>query len=1115
MGKKDTTAPAEHSFTALPHALPWKTVAQEIGANIDSGLSAQECQTRAQQYGPNELTGDAGVPIWKVFVKQVTNAMILVLILAMILSYSVQDWIEGGVITAVIVLNVTIGFFQEFKAEKTMEALRNLSTPSARVLRDGVEAKVPSAELVPGDIVILVTGDVIPADLRLVECMNFECEEMQLTGESEPVAKDANAELESNIGVGDRINIAYSTTKVTKGRCKGIVVATGMATEIGKIALSVGGKGNRPANRTMDPKKGGWLAPVKGGSRRTWDFFGKFLGLTEGTPLQRKLAKLAYVLLFCACLLAIIVFAVNKFNVTHEVTIYAISLGIAIIPESLIAVLTITMAVGMKRMVTRKVIVRKLDALEALGGVTNICSDKTGTLTQGRMITKKVWIPGVGIYSVEKTGDPFDPTSGSIKLGEAPTEQPDAEKEFERQQEARDQARSALALKFDEPVSRKKTTTEKASGNPNEEEEAVTNGERPDVTPELEMLLHTAALCNIAKVRFDEQKGKWMGNGDPTEIALAVFAQRFSYEKVKLNESGWDPISEYPFDSGIKRMAVVYRKPTGEDVIYGKGAVERILERCTRYGPAAETITEERKEEILRQMSLLADQGFRVLALAQRSYPEKLSKTQWKDVSRDAVEQDYTFLGLVGIYDPPRMETKDAIKACTLAGIQVHMLTGDHPSTARAIARDVGIIPRDYSNLSADVVAAMVKTGVEFDAMTDEEIDQLPALPFVIARCAPDTKTKMIHALRRRNRYSAMTGDGVNDAPSLSEADVGIAMGMNGSDVAKSASSIVLTDDNFASIVNAVEEGRRMFDNIQKFILHLLVSNVGEVILLIIGLAFQDDRGISVFPLAPLEILWINMITSSFPAFGLGLENATADIMRREPHDNKKGVFTTQILVDMLVYGTIMGVCSLCTFIIIVYGVGGGNLGVDCNTKYSDSCDTVFRARGAVFAQLTWLILISAWEFKSIRRSMFRLDPYQTEHRFPFFRDIYQNKFLFWSVVIGALSVFPVVYIPTLNTNVFKHKGITWEWALSVGAVPVFICGVEAWKFIKRKFGLFNGGVSDRVKKDASISFRQGFFTMAKTMTRTSSANVSRTTTMEKRQPGVAPNNSSVADEHV
>lgn len=344
--------------------------------------------------------------------------------------------------------------------------------------------------------------------------------------------------------------------------------------------------------------------------------------------------------------------------------------------------------------------------------------------------------------------------------------------------------------------------------------------------------------------------------------------------------------------------------------------------------------------------------------------------------------------------------------------------------------------------------------------MTDDEIDAMPTLPLVIARCAPDTKTRMIAALHRRRCFAAMTGDGVNDAPSLQAADVGIAMGMGGSDVAKSASDIVLTDDNFASIVNAVEEGRRMFDNIQKFVLHLLASNVAEVVLLIVGLAFQDNDGVSVFPLSPLQILWINMLTSSFPAFGLGREKASASVMRRPPHDMKKGVFTWQVIVDMMVYGMIMGILTLLTFVIVVYGVGNGtpDLGIDCNRNHSESCHVVFRARAAVFAELTWLILISAWEIKSLRNSMFNLDPLRAEKesvKFPFFRDVWENKFLFWAVVIGALSVFPAVYIPGLNTDVFKHQGISWEWGLSFGAIIIFILGAEAWKGLKRRTGWF------------------------------------------------------------
>lgn len=377
------------------------------------------------------------------------------------------------------------------------------------------------------------------------------------------------------------------------------------------------------------------------------------------------------------------------------------------------------------------------------------------------------------------------------------------------------------------------------------------------------------------------------------------------------------------------------------------------------------------------------------------------------------------------------------------------MLTGDHPSTATAIAKEVGILPRNLNALSPTVAASLVLTASQFDGMTDSQIDSLPTLPLVIARCAPHTKTRMIAALHRRRAFAAMTGDGVNDAPSLQAADVGIAMGLAGSDVAKSAADIVLTDDNFASIVSAIQEGRRMFDNIQKFILHL------EVILLILGLAFRDARAFSVFPLSPLQILWINMLTSSFPAFGLGREKASSDIMRRPPHDMKRGVFTPQILVDMLVYGTLMGALSLLSFVIVVYSPSGdGNLGFDCNRTYSASCEVVFRARACVFAELTWLILVSAWEFKSLRRSLFALDP---GRRRSFFAQVYgANRFLFWAVVIGAASVFPAVYIPGLNSAVFKHKAISWEWGLAVGAVAVFVLGVETWKAVKRRTAWFD-----------------------------------------------------------
>lgn len=991
----------------------------------------------------------------------------------MALSYGVTDYVEGGVITAVIVLNVVIGFYQEFQAEKKMDSLRSLSSPSAAVLRDGSVDTIPSAEVVPGDIVRIKAGDTIPADLRLFDAMNLECDEKILTGEAVPVAKDVKAEFKDTeelaVGVGDRINMAYSSSTVTKGRGQGIVVFTGMYTEIGKIAESMQGK-KRSANRSMSRKKYGTFQPAKGAALRTWDGIGQFLGLTVGTPLQKKLSKLAYLLFGFAILLAIIVFGVNRFDVTSEVAIYAISTGIAIIPESLIAVLTITMVVGMTQMRKRKVVIRQLSALEALGGVTNICSDKTGTLTQGRMVTRRVWIPSIGTYSVKNAQDAADPTSGTVSGPMAHDASGDERAKLDEQS-------SSSGPTLDIPAEKAPREENGNAQSEKQEQGNVADG-LPEVVPELADFLNSTALCNLASVRHDEKTG-WHAIGDPTEIALQIFAHRFDFGKKTLESGGWEQLAEHPFDSSIKRMSVVYRHPNRDsNVVFTKGAVERVIELCTSLGTGKmETeMSSSAKEEVLNTMTSLADQGLRVMAIAKRELPAK-TDINLKD-SRDAVETDLTLLGLAGLYDPPRLETKDAVRCCAEAGIKVHMLTGDHPLTATAIAKEVGILPRDTKAIPTNVADALVKPAAEFDGMSDDEIDQMPTLPIVIARCAPNTKTRMIAALHRRHAFAAMTGDGVNDAPSLQAADVGIAMGLAGSDVAKGASDIVLTDDNFASIVNAIEEGRRMFDNIQKFVLHLLAANVAEVILLIVGLGFQDESGFSVFPLSPLQILWINMLTSSFPAFGLGREKSSSDIMQRPPHDNKKGIFTPQIIVDTIVYGIIMGTCTLLTFVIVVYGAHDSDLGMDCNRTYNDSCETVFRARAAVFAELTWLILIAAWEFKSIRRSMFNLDPARsTDSKFPFFKDIYNNRFLFYAVLLGALSVFPAVYIPGLNTNVFKHIDITWEWALSFGSVFIFVLGVEVWKGMKRSFGWFDpvGGA----RKEGSSS-KQGLFSFSK-----------------------------------
>ncbi|KAK9376162.1 uncharacterized protein V1513DRAFT_301365 [Lipomyces chichibuensis] len=1041
--KKDLIAQVHYSEP--PYRQPFAHVVDELNTNIEAGLMLAEAERRLTEYGQNKLDGESAVSLIKVIARQCTNAMGLVLVLAMALSFGVNDYVEGGVITAVILLNLVVGVVQEYRAEQTIDSLRLLSSPTATVLRDGVVDHIPSINVVPGDVIDIKTGDVLPADVRLVDTMNFETDEALLTGESLPVLKDHAIAIPDEVNVADRINVAYSSTTVTKGRARGVVIATGMSTEIGCIAASLARK-KRKSGRSMNARKYGPLQTVKGFSLRLWDAIGSFLGLTVGTPLQRKLAILAYFLLCFACFLALIVFAVNNFNASHEVAIYAISLGIAIIPESLIAVLTITMAVGMRHMVTRRVIVRKLDALEALGGVTNICSDKTGTLTQGKMLTRKTWIPGVGIYALTGSRSSVDPTSGNVEF--LPYTPP------YRVTDKDGQISPIAVSRTTENVS-SKCSDEKKNGI----SRAVVDPNHPD--PTLSAFLEACAICNLATIRFDKEKSQWMATGDPTEIALQVFSERFSCGKKSLIERGWIQLAEYPFDSDLKRMSVVFEGPSaekstnrGEVVVFSKGAVERIIDLCTgiAMGSNYEVMTESTKTEIMSVVTDLATEGLRVLAIARRV--ERNPKLSYLDYTRDHVEKELTLLGLAGIYDPPRLETKASVLQCAAAAIKVHMLTGDHPGTAQTIAREVGIIPRTADDLPSHVAGTLVMTASQFDALSDEEIDKLETLPRVIARCAPNTKVRMIEALHRRSAYAAMTGDGVNDSPSLKMADVGIAMGMGGSDVAKAASDLVLADDNFASIVSAIEEGRRMFENIQKFILHLLVANVAEVLLLVVGLAFKDRDGLSVFPLAPLQILWINMITSPFPAFGLSLEPASHDIMKRPPRDNKKGIFSWEIVADTLVYGFIMGACCLMSFTVVVYGHGNGALGENCNSGYSDSCEVVFRARAAMFAQLTWLILISALEFKDLRRSMFRLNV-DDRSVFPFFKDMYSNKFLLFSVIIGAFSVFPVIHIPKLSTDVFKMKPITWEWSLLAVVMVIFIFGVETWKFIKRQTDMF------------------------------------------------------------
>ncbi|CAG83559.1 hypothetical protein B0I72DRAFT_141664 [Yarrowia lipolytica] len=1066
VSSNSTTARTVTNSTALevppPYVQTIEQVTKQENANIHQGLSDSEVKDRLAKVGPNQLDEGEGISLIKVIVGQVANAMILVLIISMCISFGIRDWIAGGVIAGVLGINVLVGVIQQYNAEKTMDSLRSLSSPTARVIRNGEDTTVPSGDIVPGDLVVVKVGDTIPADFRIIEQVNFETDEALLTGESLPIAKDAEIVFDDiNLPVGDRINMAFSSSIVSKGRAKGIVTSTGMNTEIGVIAQSLKGqdRGFRPVKRDEFGKarKRDYMGAFFG---TCGDFIQTFLGTNVGTPLQRRLAKLALYLFGIAVIFAIVVMAAQKFDVNREVAVYAIATALAMIPASLVVVLTITMAVGTKVMVRRNVIVRKLDSLEALGAVNDICSDKTGTLTQGKMIARKVWIPSVGTFTVERSEEPFNPEQGVTDL--LPW---DPKTEYAKRRET-DDPRAFDDVMVD--VSRRNTDEQ---------------------SPLFRNWIDCASLANIAEV-FTDNEGAWKATGDPTEIAIQVFVSRLGKSREELmKQQGLVHVAEHPFDSTVKRMSAIYDAPDQSRVIFTKGAVERVLACVTTWtdpvsGDTA-TFDDTCVAEIEKQMETLAKQGLRVLAFATR--PMDASEDP---KARADVEKDLHFLGLVGIYDPPRAESAPAVAKCHEAGINVHMLTGDHPGTAKAIAQEVGIIPVNLYHYPQEVVDVMVMTAMQFDALSDEEIDALPVLPLVIARCAPATKVRMIDALHRRNRFTAMTGDGVNDSPSLKKADVGIAMGIAGSDVAKDASDIVLSDDNFASILNAVEEGRRMADNIQKFVLHLLAGNVGQAFFLLLGLVFQDDTGFSVFPLSPVEVLWIIMITSAFPAMGLGVEAAQPDIMTKPPRDPKEGLFNWELITDMVIYGLWLAAICISSFVIVVYADGKGQLGVDCNKEFSESCHFVYRARALAFVEMTWMLLVLAWEVIDMRRSVFAMHPDSETPYTQVFKDLWSNQFLFWSVILGFFTVFPVVYIPVINDKVFLHKGISWEWGVAVLGLILFVIGVEMYKWAKR---VFFRHYEKKQKKKAVISDFDDSDPFAKF-----AQTVSRSNTMEK-----------------
>ncbi|EGX88791.1 potassium/sodium efflux P-type ATPase [Cordyceps militaris CM01] len=858
--------------------------------------------------------------------------MTVVLVFVIAISFVLNEKIEGSTVATVIAVNTVIGLIQEYRAEKAIQSLSALTTPKCKVIRDGRGHSVKATTLVKGDLVSLVAGDIVPADLRLVQAINLSTDEAHLTGEAGAIAKKHDAIFDdADIPVGDRVNLVFSGSTVISGRATGIVVSTGMETQVGQIAELLSQKKRPPPGmnrmRTM-------MHCVLG-------FIRTILGLT-GTPLLVSLNKLALVLFGLAIVLVLVVFSICKWEINDDVLLYGIYVGVAIIPESLSAVLTICLAVAARAMAKGNVVVRHLAALEAVGATTHVCSDKTGTITQGRMVTRKVWLRDGLTGVTQDISDPYDPNSGSLTW----------------------------------------------SGS---------------LAPGLfSAFLKTINLCNNATVTHGNKSSDWCAMGEPTEIALKVFAMRHVQDKSK----DGNLIAEHPFDSTCKLMTVVY----GTEVdpchyVHTKGAVEVLL-------PILDE-TEQFKAEITAKAELLAAEGLRVLCIA-----DKVVENSPKDAQdRQKCESRLRFLGLVGMYDPPRLEAAGAVTQLHQAGLSVHMLTGDHIQTATAIAKEVGILSHESPLPPSAVMAAS-----DFAKLSDDEVDALDNIPFVIARCTPETKVKVIEAIHRRNGFCIMTGDGANDAPALKKADVGIAMGERGSDVAKEAADMILTDDNFSSIVTAIREGRRLTDNIQKFLLHLQVANIGQIILLLVGLTFLDFEGDLVFALSGLAVLWVNLVTSSPLAIGLGLEEAQDNILRRPPRSRRMGIFSVELICDQFVYGISMGALSLAAFMIVAYGdIGYHLLEKNCAKSPASGCGRVLRARGATFATLSFLFMVMAWEVKHSLRSLFT----QTERgSLTVFYTVYRNRFLFWSVIAGIVATILVIHIPHVNNRVFEHRSL-------------------------------------------------------------------------------------------
>lgn len=866
---------------------------QHFGVDPDRGLSGEEAEQRLLKYGPNKLTAKKKASLLVLFLSQLKNALIYILLAAAIISAALGELTDTIIISCVILLNALIGVIQESKAERALEALKKLSTPKALVLREARQIEIPSEEIVPGDMVVLDAGRIVPCDLRIIESANLKVEESALTGESVPVEKDAAILPDSAAtALGDQKNMAFMSTITTYGRGTGIAVGTGMNTEMGKIA------------RMLEE------------------------GEQELTPLQKKLADFGRRLGFVILILCALMFAVSLIRplLRHgglersnlvELFLTAISLAVAAIPEGLPAIVTIVLAIGVQKMVGKNAIIRELPAVETLGSVNIICSDKTGTLTQNRMTVTR-------FFTDSHTGD-------------------------------------ISSLNRNDSVHR--------------------------------LLLENLMLCNDATYSTDSQ------TGDPTEVALLVAGETHGLNRAGL-AARHPRIAEKPFDSQRKLMSTVHS--WGEESrVMTKGAVDQLLKICTkaRTGEGIVPLTEEARSEILAKAGVMSANALRVLGSAYKPLPQPA-------LSTDTFEEDLIFIGCIGMIDPPRLEVKASISACRSSGIETVMITGDHKNTALAIARELGI--------ASDISQAV--SGSELETLTDEELIERARYIRVFARVSPEHKVRIVKAFKARGNVVSMTGDGVNDAPSLQAADIGVAMGITGTDVARGAADMILTDDNFTTIVAAIEEGRNIYNNIKKSVLFLLSCNAGEIIAIFTSILVGWPT-----PLIPIHILWVNLVTDTLPALSLGVEPGDPDVLEEPPRDAKESLFVHGGAASVAGNGILIGLLTL-----LAYRIG-----------FSWYEGSLIHARTMAFAALSLSQLFHVFNMRHQTKSVLQID-------------FFGNLFLIGAVLLGIILQVSVISIPPI-AGIFKVAGLApldWAAVLILSVTPVLLN--EPVKLVRR-----------------------------------------------------------------